>query len=700
MKIDFSIFGRNSVSHIRQAEITECGLACLAMVANYYGSNTDLNKLRRRFPSSSRGTPLKQLINIADDINLDTRPVRLSVSSLHSLALPAILHWDMNHYVVLEKVARNRFLIADPAAGSKRYFSLSELSSHFDGVAIELRPSTKFEVSKKANKPRLGGLWGKIHGWRKAAAQTLILTLILQAFTLASPYYIQISLDSVVPALDGSLLAILSLGFGMFVLFNALASLLRAFVLLSVGTTIGYTLTSNIAKRLVRLPVQWFENRHVGDIISRFQSVQPVQDALTQGVLASLVDGLLAVAILAIMLFYSAKLTALAIGAFIAYVAVRFITFSIERGARESQIITSAEEQSILIETIRGIVTLRLSGRETDRHALWQNKLVAATNSQVSVARISLWQQAILGVIFGVEEIAAIWLGISLVIEGGFSAGMVVAYLAYKQQFLNRARSLIDQGIAFKMLGLHNERLSDIALESEDRSFIKTNENRAKLLGQIELRDVCYSYPASDTNILENLSIDIMQGDYVAITGPSGSGKSTLVKIMLGLVDPTSGEVFVDKMPINRFGIQNYMQQVGAVLQNDSLFAGSILENITSFDQQPDMSFVQYCADMAAIHSDIMDMPMKYDTLLGDMGASISGGQKARILISRALYKRPSILLLDEGTAHLDEETENIVNKNVSALGITRIIVAHRSETIKSANKVYYLHEKRLKLVK
>ena len=691
-RLDLGLFGQKSVRHVRQTEVAECGLACLAMVASFHGLDIDLNTLRRRHTPSLRGASLKSLIAVADQLGLAARPVKLPLDALADLHLPAILHWDMNHYVVLERIERGRALILDPAAGAARRLPLPEVSRHFTGVALELRPAAGFEPANQRQRLHLRQLWGRMRGWKRAAAQTLALTIVLQAFTLASPYYMQLALDSVVPALDGSLLAVLALGFGLFTLFNAGASLLRGFVLLSVGTNMGYALATNLARRLFRLPVEWFERRHVGDVLSRFQSVQPIQDALTQGLVGSLVDGVLAVLTFALMLWYSTGLAFVALGAFLLYALVRLISFGFERDAREAGIVTVAKEQSTLIETVRGIVTLRLFGREAERHVLWQNRLADATNAAIGVSRIGIWQQAANTLLFGLENVITIWLAIRLVLSGGFSVGMVVAYLAYKQQFLTRAASLIDQGIAFRMLGLHLERLGDIALEEEDRGFGDSTGHETPFSGHIQLKGIVYRYSPTDPLILNGIDLDVPAGSHIAITGPSGGGKSTLAKIILGLVEPDAGEVQIDGVPLHRFGYRSYQSQIAAVLQEDSLFAGSIADNIALFDEQANSEKIIQSAVMAAIHNEIMAMPMKYESLVGDMGSSLSGGQKARILLARALYRQPKLLLLDEGTAHLDPSTENTVNTSISNLGITRIVIAHRKETIQAADQKYIVY--------
>lgn len=689
--IDFGFLTRSRVRLIRQTEVAECGLASLTMVANYHGLDIDLGTMRRRFSPSMRGAPLRSLITLADRIGLTPRAVKLPLDQLENLHVPAVLHWDMNHYVVLEVVKGEKALIHNPD-GRSNWMPMAEVSDHFTGVALELRPSDDFKIENQRERLRLSQLWQRMSGLKRALLQILVLSLVLQAFVLASPYYMQLAIDSALPALDNDLLTVLALGFGLFTIINAGAALLRSFVLMVAGTTVGYSLASNIARRLFRLPIDWFEKRHTGDVLSRFQSIAPIQSLLTQGAVAAVVDGAMAVLTLALMFYYSALLAAVAIIAFLLYAIVRIVSYSFEREAREAAIITHGKEQSTLIETLRGMTTLRLFGREMLRHAFWQTRLTDAINADVRLARIGIWQSTANTLVFGLENVLTIWLAVGFVIAGeGFSVGMVFAYMAYKSQFIQKAAALVDQAIALRMLNLHLERLSDIALTDEDKSFGPSAEIETDLKGRIEFRDVFYRYSPSDPLVLNGLSMAIAPGEHVAITGPSGGGKSTLVKLLLGLVEPDEGAILVDGIPLARFGYKSFHRQIAAVLQEDTLFAGSIADNIALFDEAVDMEQVVLAARAASIEDDILRMPMQFETLVGDMGSSLSGGQKQRVLLARALYRKPRILIMDEGTAHLDSGHERAVNEAISKMGITRIIIAHRQETIAAADRILVL---------
>jgi ATP-binding cassette, subfamily B, bacterial CvaB/MchF/RaxB len=692
--IDLSILPRRRVRHIRQAESSECGLASLAMIANWWGHDLDLGALRSRFGVSSRGIGLRDLMETADSLGLTTRPLKLDVDALEDIQLPAILHWDMNHFVVVERVSRGRAYIVDPALDG-RWHDQASLSRHFTGVALELRPSRSFAPESERRRLRLSQLWSGASGIRRTIAQAAILSLVLQAHVLASPYLLQLAVDQALPALDADLMTVLAVGFGLFALINAGAALLRSFVLLASGTALSFGIASNVARRLMRLPIGWFEKRSVGDVLSRFQSVLPIQRLLTESAAAAIIDGVLAVLTFALMLAYSPMLTLVPLAALIVYAAVRALTLPAERRTEHDRIAALGREQSAMIETLRGIVTLRLAGRETTRHAVWQNRLSEALGATYANERIHVWQTT-LGVLLGALEIVIVtWLAVLMAIEGGFTVGMIFAFLAYRFQFATATRSLVDKATEFRMLSLHLERLSDIALTEEDRGFAEPGAQPRPFRGEIELRGVTYAYGIHEQQVLNGVDLHIKPGEHVAITGPSGGGKTTLTKILLGLIEPTSGEVLIDGMPLARYGRRAFREDVAAVLQDDVLFAGTIADNVAGFEPI-EQERLDEALKAAAIADDIEDMPMRHLTLVGDMGSTLSGGQRQRILLARALYRRPKLLVMDEGTAHLDAEHEKKVNAAISAMGITRIVVAHRRETLAAAERVIVLKAGRI----
>lgn len=693
---DVRFFRQSRIRLQRQTEIAECGIACIAMVANYHGMRTDLAALRARFSPSSRGAPLQGLIDIANELGFLPRPVTVPLKDLRYLRCPAILHWDMVHYVVLEHVKGDKCLIHDPARHS-RTMALAEVSDHYTGVALELMPRGMLEQSDQRQRLSLSRLWRTITGLRSALFQTLLLTLVMQAYVFALPYYTQVAIDQVLPANDVNLLAVLAFGFTMFLLINVGASLLRSFVLLSAGASFGFGVSNNIAGKLFRLPIAWFEKRHVGDILSRFQSIRPIQDLLINGSVAILIDGAMTLLLLVAMFFYSAAMTLIAVGAFVLYLLVRVFSFPIERRAQEDALITGGIEQTTMIESIRGMVALRLANRETMRQIAWQNRQTDKINAELNLRRIGIWQETVNLLIFGGEFICSLYIGVSAVLGGGLTIGMLFAFVAYKTQFITKGIALADKFVLFRMIGLHLERLSDIALTEDDVSYRTSSRAPSPMVGKIELRNIRFRYARGEPEVLSGVSLKVEAGEHIAITGISGGGKSTLVKVLLGLIEPDEGSVLIDDRPLELFGHKCAHDQMAGVLQDDILFSGTLLDNITLFDPEPDLAAVYEAARQASVHETILAFPMQYNSFTGEMGSSLSGGQKQRVILARALYRKPRLLVMDEGTAHLDAQHEHAINEAIRALRITRIIVAHRRETIAVADRVFELTNGRLK---
>lgn len=693
VEISLQIFPRKrKIKLIRQAEVAECGLACLAMVSSFYGLDVDLNVLRNRFSASLRGMSLRSIIDVADKLNLSPRPVKVDLEDLPSLKLPAILHWDMSHFVVIESISRKKALIHDPN-GKTAWLNIGLVSQHFTGVALELTPSREFEPITIRQNLKISQLWSGMTGAKRALFQTLILSVLIQTFAALGPYYGQIAIDSALPDEDYDLLSTLAAAFLIVAIANMVSSLLRSSVLTSTGAVFGAGLSSNIARKLFRLPIDWFSRRQIGDILSRFQSVGPLRQMVAEDGPSSIIDGVFAAFTLCLMLFYSKTLASIAVFSFISYLVLKLLTYNSQRNAQESAIVAAGKEQSFMIESVNGIRSLRLSSAEVIRHSLWKNRMHESVNFMILNQRIINWQLSIKNFILASENILSIWISIRLIINGSFTLGMLFAFIAYKSQFLSTSFSFVDKAFSFRMLSLHLDRLSEIAFADDDLVFKNITDCTSKLCGSIELRDVSYRYGAAEPKVLNGVCFRVAPGESVAITGPSGAGKSTLANIMLGLYQPSEGEVLIDGVPLSIFGRRNYFSQVAAVLQDDALFSGSILENIAMFDENPDVTRVQKAAQIAAIHEDVMAMPMKYKTVLGGMNSSLSGGQKQRVILARAIYRSPKILIMDEATSHLDKDNENKVSNAIKQLGITCIIIAHRDETIKSADRVLVLKD-------
>jgi ATP-binding cassette subfamily B protein RaxB len=681
---------------IRQTEAAECGLACLAMIGAYYGNETSLSGLRLKHAVSLKGATLKSLIGIADKLNLNSRPLRVDLKSLDRLRTPCMLHWNMNHFVVLKAARRDHCLIHDPARGERR-LTYAEVSARFTGIALEITPGSEFTRRKQQRLLRLTDMLGDVSGLKRILAQALLLSLLVQLLVLAAPFYMQLVVDEVLTRFDTDLLLVLALGFGLLMLINEAATALRSHVILYLSSTLGFQMVSNLFRHLLRLPLAWFEKRHVGDIVSRFASTQAIRDLFAEGLVATFVDGCMALSTLLVIFVYSPLLGTVVAGAASLYLALRLGLYGPLRRRHEDRIVAAAREQSTFIESVRGIQSIKVFGHEAQRRSVWRNEYADVVNSNVRIGRLKIGFSAAHGILFGAENILLVYLGALLVVDTRLTIGMLFAIMAYKQQFLDKARMLVERAIEFRLLDLHLERIADIALAKPEHGFDGTSgalpvgrvDNTAAV--HLELRDVSFRYAEDDAWVLDHASLSVGRGEMIAITGPSGSGKTTLLKLLLALLEPDQGKLFCDGVALGSYGYGNFRGKVGTVMQGDVLLAGSVENNIAFFDPEPDLAKVQHCAELASIHTDIAAMPMAYNSLVGDLGAAFSAGQQQRILLARALYRDPEILLLDEGTANLDAVTERKVIHILRNLPITRICVAHRESLILAADRIVYL---------
>jgi ATP-binding cassette, subfamily B, bacterial CvaB/MchF/RaxB len=671
---------------ILQAEAAECGVASLVMIASYHGHDVDLAGMRRRFSTSLKGATLSRVMTMASQLGFNCRPVKLDLDELSELRTPCALHWDFNHFVVLKQVTRAGFVIHDPARGLCK-LSRSEVSEHFTGVALELTPGADFAPISERQVVSLRTLTGHVRGLVPAMAQILLLALALETFALAGPFYLQWVLDQVLVSADRDLLTLLGMGFLGITAFSALVMAARAWAVAWLGATLSVQWASNLFNHLMRLPLDWYEKRHVGDVVSRFGSIQTIQKTLTTQFIGSLLDGLMSVVTLVVMTFYSAWLTLLVVGLFVLYGLIRWVYFGPFRRANEEQIVYAARQQSELLESIRGAMPIKLANKQDERLSRYANATVLTANRDIGIQRLGIAFTLSNQLLFGMGRVALIWIAAKLALNNDFSAGMLIAFIAYADQFIARSAGLIDKWVDFRMLKLHAERVADIALTAPEMSTPSTWTGPAPE-PSIELRDVSFRYADGEPWILRNCSLRIEAGESVALVGHSGCGKSTLAKIVLGLLQPTHGEVLYGGIDIRKLGLDIYRQWVGAVMQNDQLFAGSIADNISFFDPEVTLAKVEEAARMAVIHEDIMAMPMGYQSLVGDMGSSLSGGQKQRVILARSFYRCPRLMVLDEATSQLDVACECEVNALVNQLKVTRLIIAHRPQTIGTANRV------------
>ncbi|MCC5450870.1 peptidase domain-containing ABC transporter [Rheinheimera sp. UJ51] len=678
---------------IYQSEAAECGLACMAMIANHHGHQLDLTTLRNRYSVSFKGANLQQLMVLANQLGLAGRALKLELEDLAKLKTPCILHWEMNHFVVLRKVHRNGISILDPAMGERR-LSLKEVDKAFTGVALELTPTSEFSQVDERVKLKLTAFWQKAAGLWPSLSKLFILSLLLQLFLLASPYYTQLVVDEVLISHDKPLLIVLALGFGLLVLIQVVTQTLRGWVVLHLGSVLSVQMATNLMRHLLHLPLSYFDKRHMGDVVSRFGSLHAVRELFTNSLVEGVIDGIMALAVLIMMYLYSPKLALVVVIAVMFYAAIRFFLYRPLHQLTETSIMASAKEQTNFMESVRGMQSIKLFGQQAQRLNVWQNRYADAINQNYRLGKWQLGWQSTNHLLFGVENVLVVYLAALTVMSGDMTVGMLFAFIAYKSQFTNRTAALIDKLIEIKMTRLHLDRLADIALTEQEREGL-TNPYRT-ISGNLTLTDLQFRYASNEPWLFNQLNLTVKAGDNIAIIGPSGTGKTTLMKLMLGLLTAENGKVLIDGIEITQLGLRHYRSQIAAVMQDDQLLSGSLAENISFFDPELNMQQVHEAAQLAGIHHDISAMPMGYNSLVGDMGSSLSGGQKQRVLLARALYRKPKILFMDEATSHLDVQLEHYVNQAIKQLNMTRIIIAHRPETILNAAQIYLLQNGQL----
>lgn len=675
-----------------QTEAAECGLACLCMVASYWGHKIDIASMRRRFSVSLKGVTLKGLMVMAQGLALQTRPLKLDMQHLPDLKLPCVLHWDLNHFVVLKSVSGSHAVIHDPAVGERR-FALAEFSKHFTGVALELTPAAHFVKKQETQEFSLLSLMGRVVGLKRGLTQLLLLGLSLQVCVLVMPFYMQWLVDEALLAADRDLITVLGCGFLLLVVVQTSIGAVRSWVTTVLATNLNFQWLGNAFAHLMKLPLAYFEKRHTGDIVSRFGSIQTIQHSLTTQFVEGVIDGVLVLGTFIMMLLYSLQLALVACIAVALYVLLRWLIFRALREATAEQIIHAAKQQTHFMESVRGVQSIRLFHRAEERRSAWTNALADQFNAELRIAKLAVSYQTANSLLFNAERVIVIWLAALAVLDNKFSVGMLFAFISYKDQFSQRMASLVDKLFELRMMKLHGERVADILMAEAEQDLHEAEIDAETITPSIELRNLGFRYADSEPYVLKGLSLSIPAGQSIAVTGPSGCGKTTLMKLLLGLLEPTEGEILIGGVKLAQLGLANYRQLLGTVMQDDHLFAGSIADNICFFDPSPNQEQIQACAHLASIHAEIVQMPMAYNTLVGDIGTGLSGGQKQRILLARALYKNPKLLVLDEATSHLDIWNEQAVNSAIAQIALTRIIVAHRPETIAMAQRVVVLQQ-------
>lgn len=680
-----------SVPVILQSEVSECALACLAMISGYYGHKIDLYSLRNIFEPSSSGMTLKEVMSVAEKINLNARASRIELNDLYNIQKPVIIHWDFNHYVILTRINKRGAIINDPVKG-KRNISLFELSNKFTGIILELWPSESFQKKDVTVKLTLIDLFRGVKGISKFISSIICISIIVELFYIVVPLATQFTVDVLLRTGDIETIYIVIISVIAALTIRTSFSIVRAWILMSLRYNLSISWSEKFFNKMVRLPLVYFEKRHVGDITSRLTSLMEIQQSFTAELVTSLLDIFVVFFVGLLLLNFGLLIFTSPFIIMIVYILFKGSLFSIYKTSKIEAINYEAIQSSHFIETVRAIASIKVLSMSHLRRHEWVNRVVDTSNATTKLFKFDLVFKTVSDTLISLSGLGVLAVSAFLVESGDFTNGSLIASMMYADMFITRIVKVIDAFFNFKMVTMHCERLTDIALsESEDINEPLSPINMDLMRGSLSIHELCYRHSHQEPFIFEGINIEIMPGESVAITGVSGCGKSTLLNVISGLYSATKGAIYIDGVDVKMLGINQLREKISYVMQDDKLLAASIMENITSFDPSPNLEKMYECAKLSSIHDDIMSMPLKYNSMIGDMGNTLSGGQRQRISIARALYRQPLILLLDEATSDLDVVNERNINNSIKNLAITRIFVAHRPEMIESADRVYDL---------
>ena len=659
----------------------ESGLAAVATVASAYGVRVRLVELQLAFPAANNGDP-GQLVDVAGHLGLAARVVNLQLDALGHLALPCVLHWQLQHFVVLAKLEGGVATVLDPATGEHRV-GLSEIAAHFSGVAVELHAIHDFQPRPALPRVGLRQLIGAVPGLRPLLAQIGVLSLLLQATLLLSPLLLQWVVDKVLLSSDRELLTLLGLGFGLVLLLQIGIGILRDAIVQYLGARVGLQWMNNVLGQLLGLPMRFFEGRRLAQLQSMLVAARDVQRLLGGRCIGVLVDAAMALTALVLMLLYNWALALVSVVAMLLYGLVRGLTGRRQQEGRRRQLAAEACAHAYELELLRGMRSLKLAGKEAQRRSMHGNLLAEASNAQALLARLELGCSGAGQLLRGLECIVAIWIGASLVMGQVLSLGMLIAYLAYKDQFTTRMAALIDTGLQLRLARLQVERVAELMLAVPEANNLPLPLAAGAV--RLEVENLSFRHGSTAAWMLKDCSFSIQAGESLAIVGVSGCGKTTLLKLLLGLLQPTSGSIRIDGRELTPRELRRLS---GVVMQDDSLFAGSIADNIGFFEPIMDLPRIEAAARLAGLHEDIVAGAMGYHALVDEMGDGLSAGQRQRLLLARALYRQAGLLLLDEATCQLDAGSERQVVAMLGQLRMTRLILSQRPGSAASADRV------------
>jgi len=682
------------IPFIRQLTATECGAACLAMVLSYFGKRVRVSEIRDAWGVGRDGLSALDILNIGRRYGLRGRGVRLEVENLEYLEAPAILHWGFNHFVVFAGLQRGGVIILDPAKG-RRVVPLEQFSRSFTGVTVLFHPAADFSKSAPLPAGSLLRYGRQMLEQGQRLSHILVTSLLMQGFALGIPALTGALVDRVVPRGDYHLLAVLGMGLLALVAFHFLAALIRAQLLLQLRTLLDARMTLGFCDHLVELPYAFFQQRSTGDLMMRLNSNTVVRETLSAGTLSGLLAGVLVVLYLLLILWIDASMAKIVLGLGLLQIAVLVFTQNKQHDLLTSELDEQSKAQSYQVEMLSGMETLKSTGNEQRAFEHWSDLFVNVLNASLARGRLSALVDALSSTLRMGSPLVILGFGTYQVLEGKFSLGTMLGLSALAGGLLGPLSNLMFTAGQLQLLRGYLQRLDDVldTPSEQDRSKVRPVQT---LRGQIELEEVSFNYTPMSPIVVNDVSLRIEPGQFVAIVGRSGSGKTSLANLLLGLYMPTRGRVLYDGVDLREMDLRSTRQQLGIVNQEPYLFSNTIRANITLSDPTLPIKAVEDAARLASIHDEIEAMPMRYETLLIDRGASLSGGQRQRVALARAFLRQPAILLLDEATSALDAMTESQVQDAISKLGCTRIVIAHRLSTVIQADLILVMEDGRV----
>ena len=684
---------RKRIPIVQQVAWTDCGAACLAMVLCLHGRETRLEEVRRVLDTGRDGVDAAGLIAAAERHGMRGRGVRVAAGRVRELPRGAVLHWNLDHFVVLERVTRRGVEIVDPALG-RRFLSFASFSESFTGVAILLEPSDAFE-SRRRGESRVRAYARPLLHNRLLLVRVIATSVLLRVLALGLPTVTALIVDEVVPRNDVRLLTVLAIGLAGIVAFQVVSELIRAHLLLQVRTVLDTRLTFGFLGHLVTLPFAFFQRRSTGDLMMRVASNATIRDTLTSSTLSALLDGPLVLVYLAVLSWVHESVALLTLALGLAQLGLFLVARRRVADLAAQGLEAQARTQGYLVQILGGMETLKVAGAEGRAVETWSNRFVDELNVVLERGRLQAAVDAAMTGLRSASPFVVLSYGAVLVIRGELSLGTMLAANALASGFILPLSSLVDGALRIQQLRGYVERIDDV-LTTEPEQDPKRVSPAPTLTGHIAIRNLCFRYSNEAPDVLSDVNLDIAPGECVAIVGRSGSGKSTLASILLALQRPTAGEIFYDGARLRDIELGSLRRQMGMVVQHPYVFGQTVRENIAMGNRDVRLDDVVSAAKQASIHTEIVAMPMGYDTVVSDAGASLSGGQRQRIALARALVARPRVLVLDEATSALDTRTERTVMKSLSELQCVRIIIAHRLSTIGFADKIVIMERGRV----